>query len=157
MFVARARLSRNFVLTVSNKHRFPIWFSKQLRFNFSPERILWLFLVLCLESYPRFWQQTSFGLVYWSRSVFILLLFSVDTFRCFGNTAVFETGLNRGFWGTRGEDTLVTGVSIRFLNDVFSESAHCLLTARLRGSGVQSLVLLNRGVAKTFAVWLPTA
>ena len=54
-------------------------------------------------------------------------------------------------FGTCGKDTVPTQVSIRIQNEVFSESAHCLLTIRLRGSAVRLIVLLNRGVIKTFA------
>ena len=51
-------------------------------------------------------------------------------------------------FGTCGKDTAPTYVSIRIENEVFSENAHCLLTVRLRGSHVQSPVLLKRAMIK---------
>ena len=62
----------------------------------------------------------------------------------------FVTHQDNVVFGTCGKNIKPTQVSIRIQNEVFSESTHCLLIARLRGSAVQSLVLLNRGVIKTF-------
>ena len=67
-------------------------------------------------------------------------------------TTIIETPQNNVVSGTCGKDTAPTKVSIQIQNEVFSESAiqnevfsesaHCLLTDSLRGSAVQSLVLL---------------
>ena len=54
-------------------------------------------------------------------------------------------------FGNFGKDTAPTLFSIQIQNEVFSENAHCLLTVTLRGSPLQSLALLNRGVIKLFA------
>ena len=74
-------------------------------------------------------------------------------FQILGDIAPYKfiTRQNNVLFGTCGKDTTPRQVSIRIQNEVFSESTHCLLIARLRGSAVQSLVLLNREVIKIFA------
>ena len=61
----------------------------------------------------------------------------------------FITRQDNVVFGTCGNDTAPRQVSIRVQYEVFSENAHCLLTVRLRGSLVQSLMLLSE-VIKTF-------
>lgn len=79
----------------------------------------------------------------WERFIFFSSRFLVISL-----PTSFKARQDNVVFGTCGKDTAPTQVSIGIQNEVFSESAHCLLTARLCGSAVQLLVLLNRGVIK---------
>ena len=161
------RPNEEFTVMLKRKLRLPLWPQQRLRCSCGRKMDAYGDHVMTCTKHSKTTMHNSMRnglwklpkkpwLVYWSRSMLILYLFLLTLFRCFGNTAGFETRLNRGFCRTCREDTLATKVSIQIWNDTFRESAHSLLTVRLRGSTVQSLVLFNSGVTKTFAECSPT-